>query len=106
MADDMAAMGLDPERIEAFRERSLSDEDEVVHVWPENADAVNVFARCDWARQAISDGRTSRLVPVGIAAAEMRTVADMLGVTRERWPRLLDDVRHMVSTVLPALQRG
>lgn len=107
MAEDMAAMGFDPERIEAFRDRSLcDDEDEVVKVWPENADAVNVFVRCDWERQAISDGHTSRLLPVGINGAEIRNVAELLAVPRDRWPRLLDDVRRMVSTVLPALQRG
>ena len=79
------------------------DDDEACVVWPENTDAVNVFVRCTWLRQTGADGTS---LPTGIAAGEVRDVAELLGVPRATWPQLLDDVRLMVGVVLPLLQTG
>lgn len=82
-------------------ELAEGEPDEVCQVWPENADAVNTFVRCTWLRQLLPDGAS---MPIGIAAGEIRDVAELLGIDRLRWPQLLDDVRLMVGTVLPLLQ--
>lgn len=77
------------------------DDDDTCVVWPENAEAVSVFVRCTWTRTTLPDGGS---VPTGIAAGEVRDVAELLGVPRAAWPQLLDDVRLMVGVVLPLLQ--
>lgn len=104
MAADLAAMGVAD--LDAWLEASRAgdDEDEPLVVWPENRDAVQVFIRCTWQRTAVSDGQHLRLVPTGIAAGEIRHVAELLRVPRAGWPQLLDDVRLMAKEVLPALQ--
>jgi len=104
MAADLAAMGV--AGLDAWRDASLTgnDDTDTCHVWPENADAVNVFIRCTWQRTAVSDGQRLHLVPTGIAAGEIRHVAELLRVPRAGWPQLLDDVRLMAKEVLPALQ--
>jgi hypothetical protein len=106
MADELSAMGVPDADAWADAQRDDDEpDDEPCEVWPENADAVNVFIRCTWQRQSVNDGMTQRMLPTGIAAGEVRDVAELLGVDRERWPRLLDDVRLMVGAVLPELQR-
>lgn len=103
MAAELAAMGVADADAWADEQREdESDPDDTLQVWPENAAAFNVFIRCSWQRTAIAEGR---LVPTGIAAGEIRDTAEMLAVPREKWPGLLDDVRLMVGTVLPELQR-
>ena len=102
MADELSAMGVPDADAWADAQREDDDPEDTVTVWPENADAVNVFVRCSWLRAALPDGR---LMPTGIAAGEVRDVAELLGVERSRWPGLLDDVRLLVGTVLPDLQR-
>lgn len=104
MAEELSAMGVP--NAEAWADAQREDDDEEPFaVWPENADAFNVFCRCTWQRDTISDGKVSRPVPTGIAAGEVRDVADLMGIDRTRWPQLLDDVRLMVGVVLPELQR-
>lgn len=102
MAAEMAAMGVADAEAWADAQRDDNEPDEALTVWPENADAFNVFVRCTWQRTALPDGR---LMPAGIAAGEVRDVAELLGIDRTRWPGLLDDVRLMVGAVLPQLQR-
>lgn len=107
MAAELAAMGVANADDWADQQREDDDEpDDTCAVWPENVDAFNVFIRCTWQRQLVSDAQTQRLIPTGIAAGEIRDTAELLGVPRDRWPRLLDDVRVMAQAVLPELQRG
>lgn len=106
MADELSAMGVPDADAWADDQRDDDEiDDEPCEVWPENAEAVNVFIRCTWQRQSMSDGLTQRMLPTGIAADEVRAVAELLAVDRARWPQLLDDVRLMVAAVLPELQR-
>lgn len=106
MAAEMAAMGVADADAWADEQREdEADPDDTLQVWPENVDAFNVFMRCTWQRQLVSDGQTQRLIPTGIAAGEIRDTAEMLAVPRDRWPGLIDDVRLMASAVLPELQR-
>lgn len=103
MAAELAAMGVSDADDWADDQREDDDDpDDTLVVWPENADAFNVFARCTWQRIGLADGR---LVPTGITAAEIRDTAELLAVSREKWPGLIDDVRLMASAVLPELQR-
>lgn len=102
MAAEMAAMGVADADEWADDQRDDDEPDDSLTVWPENADAFNVFIRCTWKRTALPDGR---LIPQGIPAGEVRDVAELMGVGPERWPGLLDDVRLMVGAVLPELQR-
>lgn len=106
MADELSAMGVPDADAWADDQRDDDAEpDEPCEVWPENAAAVNVFIRCTWQRQSVSDGVTQRMLPTGIAAGEVRDVAELLAIDRTVWPQLLDDVRLMVAAVLPELQR-
>jgi len=103
MAAELAAMGVADADAWADEQREDDDDpDDTCVVWPENADAFNVFIRATWQRSALPDGR---LMPTGIAAGEIRNTAELIGVPRDRWPGLLDDVRLLVRAVLPQLQR-
>lgn len=102
MADELSAMGV-IEDAEAWAENHYSeDTDEPFEIWSENLPSFEVFIRCTWQRQALPNGK---LIPTGIAAGEVRDVAELMGVERCRWPGLLDDVRFMAGVVLPILQR-
>jgi hypothetical protein len=106
MAAELAAMGVADADAWADEQREDDDDpDDTLEVWPENVDSFGVFMRCSWQRQLASDGKNQRMVPTGIAASEVRAVAELLGVPRDRWPGVLDDVRLMVAAVLPELQR-
>ena len=103
MAEELSAMGVANADDWADAQREDDDDpEETCVVWPENAAAFQVFIHCTWERAALPDGR---LVPTGIAAAEIRATAQLLDVPRADWPALLDDVRFMASAVLPGLQR-
>lgn len=103
MAAELAAMGVADADAWADEQRDDDDDpDDTLVLWPENATAFNVFARCTWQRAGMPDGR---LIPTGIAAGEIRATAELLDVSRDRWPGLIDDVRLMAQAVLPALQR-
>jgi len=102
MADELSAMGVPDVDDWADQQREDDDPDDTVTVWPENAAAFGVFIRCAWQYASLPDGR---LLPTGIAAGEIRDAAELMGVPREAWPQLLDDVRLKVGAVLPELQR-
>jgi hypothetical protein len=78
------------------------EEPEDFTVWPANAEAIEVFQRCVWERVLAGD----RLLYIGIAAEEIRTVMDTRSIPRERQATVFDLVRYAASTVLPRLNGG
>lgn len=108
MAADLEDFGADPDAIAAWEAASDDAEDDDEEdlreweLWEENELPVQVFSSCSWSRTGCADGS---IVPTGIEASEIRNVCDMLGVPKSRRADVLQDVRYMVSIVLPELTR-
>jgi hypothetical protein len=110
--DDFAAeledLGADAEAIAAWEAESdeAEDDDEEAlrewELWEENELSVRVFTHCSWTRTGCADGS---IVPTSVEATEIRSVCEMLGVPADRLAEVLQDVRYMVSIVLPDLTR-
>ena len=83
----------------------MEPEDEDVHVYPVNSDAVRVFRLCRWHRSTISGPAGSMQLYDGIAATEIESVANALHVPTENRERMLTGVRIMEAVALPLLNR-
>lgn len=108
--EELKELGADPEQLATLRQQideqadddddDLPDDDDF-EVWPCNAPALSVFARCAWQRTAGGD----RLIATGIEAREIEAVMNMLNIPATDRPETLDLVRHAERAVLPLLNR-
>lgn len=102
----MEAQGADPDAVARFLEESAEDDDDgddVVELWPENAEAFAVFTHCKWDRTALSTMESARMVYEGIAGSEIDAVCTLLGVPSARRAGVLGLVRVMEAASLPLL---
>ncbi len=106
-AAEMEEQGADPDAVAQFlAESEQSDderEDDDFVVWPENAEAFQVFTLCHWQRTVVPGLEQTQIIFDGIAGAEIESVFNMLGVPAERKPTVLSTVRVMVNAALPLL---
>lgn len=65
-----------------------------VGVWPENADAVSVFA------SMTTQWRVGPGGVIGLDYGALPEVMRMRGISRSRWPEVFDDIRIMEDTAL------
>jgi hypothetical protein len=68
-----------------------------IEVMPCNWWTVQTYLGCEWTLLPLFDGASLRFLHMGISAAEVLAVLDILGITQEKRRRVLSGIRVMVS---------
>ncbi len=89
------------EEAAALCEEEADESANVVWVWKQNWNSVRVFVNCSWTRVATAE----KLIPTGIAAAEIEAVCRLMQIPPRKWPQIIADCRCMQGVALPELTR-
>lgn len=79
------------------------DEAQTVRVFPENAEAVKVYSRCQWSVEVA--GMSGQAIYTGITAQEIEAACRLLRIPAGRWEEVSQGVRIMANAAGPVLNK-